>query len=130
LIFHPVSNCFIDDVNRVWKECFRVLKRGERCSPDLLILSFLYSIWSNGKKSKARGKVQHSIFRHEQLPADQLESRIKASETLEFGHSLEDQIGGQTAAGFVIAGFYEDTAGGDLLDTHINTMIATKAVKL
>ncbi len=27
-------------------------------------------------------------------------------------------------------GFYEDTAGGDLLDLHINTMIATKAIKL
>ncbi|HEY5585483.1 MAG TPA: class I SAM-dependent methyltransferase [Ruminiclostridium sp.] len=28
LIFHPVSNCFIDDVNIVWKECYRVLKKG------------------------------------------------------------------------------------------------------
>ncbi len=26
----------------------------------------------------------------------------------EFGHTLEDQIGGQLAAGFVITGFYED----------------------
>ena len=28
LVFHPVSNCFVDDVLPVWRECFRVLKRG------------------------------------------------------------------------------------------------------
>ena len=29
LIFHPVSNCYIEDVLPVWKECFRVLKKEE-----------------------------------------------------------------------------------------------------
>jgi len=24
LIFHPVSNCYIEDVSHVWRECFRV----------------------------------------------------------------------------------------------------------
>ncbi|WML28840.1 class I SAM-dependent methyltransferase [Neobacillus sp. OS1-32] len=28
LIFHPVSNCYIEDVFHVWEECFRVLKKG------------------------------------------------------------------------------------------------------
>jgi ubiquinone/menaquinone biosynthesis C-methylase UbiE len=28
LVFHPFSNCFVDDVNTVWKECYRVLKKG------------------------------------------------------------------------------------------------------
>lgn len=28
LIFHPVSNIFVPDVEVVWKECFRVLKPG------------------------------------------------------------------------------------------------------
>ena len=27
LIFHPVSNCYIQDVIPVWKECFRVLRQ-------------------------------------------------------------------------------------------------------
>ena len=30
LIFHPVSNCYIEDVLPVWKECFRVLRPGGR----------------------------------------------------------------------------------------------------
>ena len=28
LIFHPVSNCYIEDVRPVWRECRRVLRRG------------------------------------------------------------------------------------------------------
>ena len=28
LIFHPVSNVFIPDVNKVWKESYRILKTG------------------------------------------------------------------------------------------------------
>lgn len=28
LVFHPVSNCYIEDVYPVWKECYRVLKKG------------------------------------------------------------------------------------------------------
>lgn len=28
LVVHPCSNCFVPDVNAVWKECFRVLRPG------------------------------------------------------------------------------------------------------
>ena len=28
LIFHPVSNCYVEDVKAIWRECFRVLKPG------------------------------------------------------------------------------------------------------
>src|SRR5262245_14008559 len=28
LVFHPVSNCFVPEVRPVWKEAFRVLRRG------------------------------------------------------------------------------------------------------
>ena len=34
LIFHPVSNCYIEDVFHVWKECYRVLKKEEFYWPD------------------------------------------------------------------------------------------------
>ena len=42
LIFHPVSNLFIDDVNLVWKEAYRVLKKNGRllsgfCNPVMFI---------------------------------------------------------------------------------------------
>ncbi len=31
LIFHPVSNCYVEDIKSIWKECWRVLKK-RRCS--------------------------------------------------------------------------------------------------
>lgn len=46
-----------------------------------------------------------------------------------FGHTLADQPGGQLAAGFVMAGFYEDANPAQLLATHMPTFMATRAVK-
>ena len=55
---------------------------------------------------------------------------MEDNEPLEFGHSLEDQIGGQIEAGFSIHGFFEDNNGGqDPLDMYISTYIATRALK-
>jgi hypothetical protein len=42
------------------------------------------------------------------LSEERLRRQIEGGEPLEFGHTLEDQTGGQIAAGFVITGFYED----------------------
>ncbi|MBR4415767.1 MAG: class I SAM-dependent methyltransferase, partial [Victivallales bacterium] len=28
LIFHPVSNCYVEEVKPIWRECFRILKPG------------------------------------------------------------------------------------------------------
>jgi hypothetical protein len=52
-------------------------------------------------------------------------------EPLAFGHTLEDQIGGQIEAGFSITGFYEDSWTEDKGPIHkfINCYIATRAVK-
>lgn len=49
---------------------------------------------------------------------------------LEFGHSLDDQIGGQFEAGFLLTGFYEDIDDETLLAKHIPIFIATRALKL
>lgn len=51
---------------------------------------------------------------------------------LEFGHTLEDQIGGQLDAGFVIRGMFEDRFGEDEMDLasrFFATFIATRASK-
>jgi len=48
---------------------------------------------------------------------------------LEFGHTLDDQIGGQLAAGFMLIGFYEDIDPDTILGKHIPSYIATRVVK-
>lgn len=130
IIFHPVSNVFVDNVNPVWQECFRVLRPGGTllagiCNP--LVYIFDLKAWDERHELVVKNKIPYADT--EQLPPDELEKRIAAQETLEFGHTLEDQIGGQLQAGFVLTGFFEDTSGGDLLDPHLPTFIATRAVK-
>ena len=63
------------------------------------------------------------------LAQENLEKRLQSGDTLEWGHMLEDQIGGQTDAGFRIIGFYEDTQPGDPLTEFVPNHIATLAEK-
>ncbi|WP_042274825.1 class I SAM-dependent methyltransferase [[Clostridium] dakarense] len=130
-IFHPVSNCFIDDIKVVWKECYRVLKKGgiliSGFTNPLIYIFDLYE-WEQNSKLVIKNHIPYSDI--EQLPKDQLKERLDTNDTLEFGHSLQSQIGDQIDAGFLISGFYEDNSGGDLLDKYIDTYIATKSIKL
>jgi ubiquinone/menaquinone biosynthesis C-methylase UbiE len=108
VIVHPVSNVFVPDVVPVWKESFRVLRKG-----GVLLAGFnnpvVHLIDYDHFAKTGRIEVKHV------LPYSDLESLStegkKRHETegipLEFGHTLEDQIGGQISAGFVITGFYE-----------------------
>lgn len=131
LIFHPVSNCFVPDIAPVWKECYRVLKKGGVLLSGFanpLLYIFDFEEWDRNTNLKVRYKVPYSDTK--QLSAKQLKARVDKCLPLEYGHTLEQQINGQLQAGFVLTSMYEDSANGDLLDSYINTFIATKAVKL
>jgi hypothetical protein len=54
---------------------------------------------------------------------------IENEEPLEFSHTLTDQIGGQTRAGFMITAFYEDHHRNQVIAKYMPTYIATRAVK-
>ena len=63
------------------------------------------------------------------LPEDEVQDYIDSNQTIEYAHTLEDQIQGQIW--FCYNRFYEDDFGGTrILDKHIKTFIATKAIKL
>ena len=127
-IFHPWSNGFIDDVLPVWKECARVLKKG-----GILVSGFgnpIENIFDPVKLEQGILVVENSIPYADIDHLDNPEiKRIAEEDGYIWGHTLEDQIGGQIAAGFAIVGFYEDR-GGSALDKYIYSSIATKAVKL
>lgn len=131
LIIHPVSNLFVEDIKPVWNEAFRVLKLG-----GSLISGFVNPVlylFDDELEEKGIMEAKHSIPYSplNDLSEDSLAEYINNNQTLEFGHSLEDQIKGQIDAGFIIAGFYEDDFGGDrLIDKYIKSFIATKAVKM
>lgn len=127
-IVHPWSNGYIDDVRPVWKECARVLKKN-----GVLMAGFgnpISSIFNVGKFEKGILEVENTIPYADIDHMDDPEIKAIAEEDgYYWGHTLEDQIKGQTDAGFAIVGFYEDI-GGCALDKYINSSIATRAIKL
>ncbi len=130
MIFHPISNCFIEDPQPVWNECYRVLKKsGVLLSGFINPILYLFDLSSMEKgKLNVTNTIPYSDL--EQLPKDVLEERIKNNDTIEYGHTLESQISGQIQAGFVIGGFYEDISKDETIDKHIKSSIATKAIKI
>ena len=61
-----------------------------------------------------------------------LRKRYDDLEPLEFSHTLEEQIGGQLKAGFVITGYFEDRysmSPEDPVPKYMTTCIATRAIK-
>lgn len=131
MIVHPISNLFVEDISPVWKESSRVLK-----DKGVLISGFvnpLLLIFDDEEDLKGNLVVKNPIpsTSLDHLTEEEVEAYIKANNTIEFGHTLEDQVQGQIDAGFVIAGLYEDNFGGSRpLDKYIKCLIATKAVKM
>ena len=66
------------------------------------------------------------------LSEEERKRYIDKGEPLAFGHTLEDQIGGQIAAGFSIIGFYEDkwSVEKNPLSSMMSCFAATRALKL
>lgn len=131
LIIQPVSNVFVENILPVWKETYRVLKNG-----GTLIAGFtnpLLYLFDDDQEEKGILDVKHSIpfSGLTSISEEKLQRHVENNLTVEFGHTLEDQIQGQIDAGYAITGFYEDDFGGKrLIDNYIKTFIATKAVKM
>jgi SAM-dependent methyltransferase len=133
LVFHPVSNVFAPDVRSVWREAHRVLRRG-----GVLLAGFMnpavYLFDPDLAEEQGILEVRYALpYSDLQSASEETRRRyIEQGEPLEFSHSLEDQIGGQTDAGFLIAGLYEDgrpPEENDVLSRYMPICIATRAVK-
>lgn len=129
LIFHPCSNCFVTNVRPVWREAYRVLRRGG----DLLagFANPIRYVFDEQLKEQGQLVVRHSLPYSDLTSLNDSErEQVMQKRPLDFGHTLEDQIGGQLDAGFVINGMYEDRFGeDDLASRFFATFIATRASK-
>ncbi len=109
LIFHPVSNVFAEDIRPVWKECHRVLRHGGRLLVGFMNPAFfLFDHEDAERDGKLEIKYSLPFSDLKSLPPAKLAAIQEKGYAYEFSHSLEEQIGGQTAAGLLIADLYED----------------------
>lgn len=130
LIFHPCSNCFVPSVLPVWKEAARVMKTG-----GSLLAGFVNPIlylFDDQLMDHGKFKVCHKIPYSDLtcLSPQQRQQYLDDEEPFCFGHTLQDQIGGQIDAGLAITGFFEDCWSEWPISDHIPTFGATKATKL
>ena len=123
LIFHPVSNCYVEEVKPIFKECYRVLKKG-----GILLCGL-----DNGMNyifDETETKLQHKLPFNPMKDKKIYEYSIKNDWGIQFSHTLEEQIGGQLEAGFILTNIYEDTNGeGNLHEYNVPTFFATRAIK-
>ena len=123
LVFHPVSNCYVEDVRPIWKECCRVLKHGGYllAGTDHYIN---YIVDSDEKK------IVNSLPFNPLRNPEQMRQLREEDAGVQFSHSLEEQIGGQLEAGFRLLNIYEDTNGeGRLHELGIPTFLAMRSLK-
>jgi SAM-dependent methyltransferase len=129
LVFHPVSNCFAPQVRPVWKEAFRVLRPG-----GVLLAGFanpaLY-VFDDALAEKGELVARHAVPYSDVTSLTDEERRryTEKDDPLVYGHTLEDQVGGQLDAGFVLTGFFEDRDPAHPLAKLLPTFIATRAIK-
>ncbi len=130
LIVHPCSNCFAEAVDPVWRECHRVLRAG-----GILVAGFanpLIFCFDRDKEMEGILQVRYPVPYSDltSLSAKERARYLEPDEPLCFGHSLEDQIGGQLRAGLVITDLYEDYhQDGDVTVPYFPGFLATRAEK-
>lgn len=123
IIFHPVSNVYVEDVLPIWRECYRILKKGGILLAGLDNgLNFAYD-----EKETA---IMNVLPFNPLVNKEHLKMMEEEDGGFEFSHTIEEQIGGQLAAGFRLTDIYGDTNGeGNLHEHNIPTFWATRAVK-
>lgn len=133
LIVHPASNMFVNDILPVWRECHRVLRpKGRLLATSLNPIAFAFGRDQLDVTDTPTLHYSVPYSDLESLKPEELQTKIDKCEILEYGHSLEDIIGGQLRCGFLLKGFQEAYWGdgfGVKADKKFPQYITTCSVK-
>ena len=99
IVVHPVSTCYLPDVDRVFREVGRVVRSGGRYVSQHKSPTSLQASIQPG--AGGRYEILHPQALGEPLPP-QPPSRLREAGTHEFVHSLSALLGGICVAGFTI----------------------------
>ena len=107
----------------IWKECYRILKKG-----GILLAGLdngMNFVFDTDEKT-VRFKLPFDPLHNEEHKAMLDEN----GDGMQFSHTIDEQIGGQLAAGFRLTNVFGDTNGSGILHEHnIHTFWATRAIK-
>lgn len=131
IIFCPVSNVYVEKLDNMWKESYRVLKHG-----GLLMVGYMNpwvymydsdSVWDRPDDALI---LRYSLpFNARELEAEGTIS-IDPDYGYEFSHTLESQIRGQLKAGFAMIDFYESKNPSNRLTAFSSDYLANLSIKL
>ena len=123
LIFHPVSNCYVEKVEPIFAECYRVLKSG-----GVLLCGLGNEV--NYLVNEDETVICNTMPFNPLINEDQ-RKQLEADDCgMQFSHTAEEQLGGQLKAGFILTDIYGDTNGeGRLHQMGVETYYATRAAK-
>lgn len=123
IIFHPVSNCYVEEVEPIFQECYRVLKKGG-------MLLGGYDLGINYVFDDDEERIKYTLPFNPLKDKRLYEESMKNDWGIQFSHTLEEQIGGQLKAGFQLTHLYEDTnEEGNLYEHNIPSFIAIRSIK-
>lgn len=122
-VFHPVSNCYVEEVKPIYRECFRILKSGG------IFLAGLENGINYLVDEDEKEIVNEMPFNP--LINEKYRKQLEDQDCgMQFSHTIEEQIGGQLEAGFILTNLFGDTNGaGRLYELNVETYLATRAVK-
>lgn len=123
LIFHPVSNVYVEEVLPIWKECYRILKKGGVLLAGLDNgLNFAF----DEEETQLLATLPFNPLKNK----EHLQMMEECDGGIEFSHTIEEQIGGQLQAGFRLTDLFGDTNGcGNLHEHNVPTFWATRSIK-
>lgn len=130
LIVNPVSNLYVSNIWPVWLECYRVLRSGGSLLAGFMNPAF-YIFDRRMMDDEDKLVVRHSIPYSDltSLSEQEIQEMAQHGWPVEFGHTLEDQIGTQISVGFTIAGFYEDRDPRVILSDYLPIYVITRSIK-
>lgn len=132
IIIQAFCNLYIQDMQFVWNECYRVLKKG----------GTMIATMDNGINCLFKNQSKEPLIVENKLPLNTIESKkvhkayngFDMNQICIFSHTLEDNIRGQLKAGFTLIDLFEDRdtqeTEGFLIKNYIPQYINTLSKKL